>query len=378
MISLGGFALERQLPSLVGDDLVATTARIVHREAEMLERVQGSADHEAVVSALFRPDERKRTSAEWAEVLEARLRVPEGVKVVYEARVIGPPLGRPVTLHVGCNDDGKRRSTAAALVRHLQSMPELVSVEMDERPGIRQVDLRLDEDAMARRGLDAQAVAATVQASLRGVPVTETRGLRDTTTFRVRFDPKARGGLADLLDMPVRTARGQLVPLRDVVRPVEVDSVAQIFHRDGVRTARVTAAFRPGSHRTATSFAKLANEEIVPAFSSGDVDVYVGGEATETKETTADIGLAALLAVAGIFLVITLILESFLEAALAASVIPFGAAAAILTFFRPWHAAFDVRHARHHRPVRRRGEHVDRDGGLRARAAARRGAGRCF
>jgi len=326
-------ALERQLPALIGSDLIATTARVGHRQAEMLDRVQGSADHEAVISALFKPADRERTSAAWAELLTENLRIPDGAEVVYETRAVGPPVGRPVTIHIGSNGDEQRRATAAALVERLRSMPEVVDVDVDERAGIRQVDLRIDQEALVRLGLDIQTVATTVQASLRGVPVSETRDLEHTTTFRVRFDPKSRAGLEDFLDMPVRSARGQLVPLRDVVRPIEVDSVAQLFHRDGVRTATVTAAFRPGSKLTATSFAKLANKEIVPSFASADVDVYMGGEATETQETTADIGLAALLAIAGIFLVITLILDSFLEAALVASVIPFGAAGVILTFF---------------------------------------------
>ena len=327
------YALERQLPALLGHDLLATTARVGHRNAEMMDRVQGSADHEAVISALFKPDGRERTSAQWAEHLAAHLNVPDNAEVIYEPRVIGPPVGRPVTLHVGCNEDTLRRSSAAALMQRLRTMPELSDVEIDERAGIRQVDLRIDEEALARLGLDVQTVATTVQASLRGVPVSETRTLQDTTTFRVRFDPKSRAGLKDLLDMPVRSARGQLVPLRDVVRPMEVESVAQLFHRDGVRTATVTASFVPQSKLTATSFAELARREIIPDFATAQVDVYVGGEATETRETMSDMGVAAALAVLGIFLVITLILESFLEAALVASVIPFGAAGVILTFY---------------------------------------------
>lgn len=327
------YAIERQLPGLLGDDLVATTARVGHRNAEMTDRVQGSADHEAVVSALFKPDDRERSSARWAAYLAEHLQVPDQVQVVYESRVIGPPVGRPVTLHVGSNDDELRRSTAAAVASRLRAMPELTDVEVDERAGIRQVVLRVDEEALARLGLDVQTVATTVQASLRGVPVSETRTLRGTTTFRVRFDPKSRAGIEDLLDMPVRSARGQLVPLRDVVQPTEVDSVAQLFHRDGVRTATVTASFVPESKLTASSFAELAHEQIIPEFATAQVDVYVGGEATETRETMSDIGVAAALAVLGIFLVITLILESFLEAALVASVIPFGAAGVILTFY---------------------------------------------
>ena len=74
--------------------------------------------------------------------------------------------------------------------------------------------------------------------------------------------------------------------------------------------------------------------EVFPRYAGNpDLDVFPGGEAVETRKTTGDMGLAAVMAVAGIGTVIALILGSFLEALFVVAIIPFAIAAVILAFF---------------------------------------------
>ena len=334
-------AIERQLPILIGDDLQAVTARIGHRDALALDRDTGAAAHEAVVSALFHPLGRARTSAEWAQILGERLVVPEGAELVFEPKLLGPPVGRPVTLHIAANDDELRRSSALAAAQWLHAIEGVVDVEIDERPGIQQIDLDLDHDKLAMRGLDARTVATSLSAAFHGLEVSEHRDLDQTTRFRVQFEPAARAELDDLLDLEIRTRTGTLVALRDLVHPVEVAAVARIHHRDGVRTATLSAGFLPHSGLDAASMAKRIEAELIPgliaaapqASARAELRPYLGGEATQTAKTTGDLKVAAIVAVVGILLVIALILESFLDALFVIAVIPFGAAGVFLAFF---------------------------------------------
>lgn len=325
-------ALERQIPALVGGDLLAVTSRTGHQHALALDRTQGSAENEAVISVLLHPErsQRTRTAAEWSEYLSDNLRVAEGVEVVYEPKVLGPPVGRPVTIHVASNDDEARRATAAAVAERIGRVDGVVDVEMTERPGMRQIDLRLDHEQMALRGLDAEVVGMTLSAAFYGVRVSEVRDLDETTGFRVMFDPSSRRSLDDLLDTPMRNRRGDLVVLREVVRPVEVASVSQIHHRDGVRTVTITAGFTPASDHTATSFARWLEGEVLPQHRSAEVDVFIGGEAAETEEVMGDLTVVALLAVIGVLLVIWLMLGSLIETVFVIAAIPFGAVGIVL------------------------------------------------
>jgi multidrug efflux pump subunit AcrB len=333
-------AIERQLPILIGDDLQAVTARIGHRDGLALDRQTGAASHEAVVSVLFHPLGRARTSEQWAAILHERIVVPADVDLVFEPKRLGPPVGRPVTLHVAANDDELRRASALAAAQWLAQVPGVVDIEIDERPGIRQIDLDLDHDKLAMRGLDARSVSTTLTAAFHGIEVSEHRDLAATTRFRVQLEPAARTSLDDLLDLQIRTRTGTLVPLRDLVHPVEVAAVSRILHRDGVRTATVSAGFAPGSGLDANTMAARIEGELIPgllaaspsAAKRGELRPYLGGEATQTKKTTKDLQIAGVVAIIGITLVIALILESFLDAMLVISVIPFGAAGVILAF----------------------------------------------
>ena len=74
--------------------------------------------------------------------------------------------------------------------------------------------------------------------------------------------------------------------------------------------------------------------ELLPLYAQRmDIEVYQGGEAEESRKTTADVGSVALMAFAGITVVIALMLGSFLEAFFVIAIIPFSFAAVVLTFF---------------------------------------------
>ena len=326
-------SIERQLPELMGDDLTAVTGRVGHQDGAALDKQSGAAENEAVVRALLRPTDRNHTAAEWSEHLSSSLHVPEGAELVFEAKRVGPPLGAAVTVHVAANDDDLRRSTAARVKGWLGEQGGVVDIEIDERPGIRQIELAPDPDKLAMRGLDASVVAVTLKAAFHGLTVSEHRSLEDTTRFRVMFDPSARVDLDALLDTPVRARNGTLVSLRDVVSPVEVGAVSRIFHRNGVRTATISASFAPDAELDATSLAKRIDAELLPAIADPGVDVYQGGEATETAKTNSEMARAGLLAVFGMIVVVALMLGSFVDAIFVVSVIPFGVAGVVTAFY---------------------------------------------
>ncbi len=333
-------AIERQLPGLLGDDLTAVTARIGHQDGSALDRETGAAPNEAVVSALLRPLDRQRNADQWARYLVDHLEVPAGVELLFQAKPLGPPLGRPVTLHVASNDDELRRSSAAAAAQWLSEIEGVVDIDIDERPGVRQIELALDYDKLAMRGLDARTVATSLTAAFYGLQVSDHRDLEQTIRFRVQLEPSARADLDDLLELRLRTRTNELVPLRDLVQPIEVDAVARIHHRDGVRTSTVTAGVAPGSGLDSRSMAARVEAELIPALAAAAPEAtaraqfraYIGGEATKTAETTGDLATAGIVAVVGILLVVALILESVLDAMFVIAVIPFGAAGVILAF----------------------------------------------
>lgn len=329
-------SIERQIPDLVRDDLAAITARIGHMDAggKGFDREQGSSENEAVVEALLTRGSLDKTPAQWIEVLEDNLNVPEGTILTFEPAQTGPVMGAPVTVHVAGNQDASRRSTALEVSKWLEGIDDVVNIEIDERPGTPQIDLNLDYEKLALLGLSPRDVATTLKGAFHGIPASEHRDLDETTEFRVLLDPGSRGSLSSLLELPIRSRSDSLVRIRDVVRPVETASVSRIYHRDGVRVATVTAHFAADSEYTALSMADKLDRELLPKYANRpDLEVYQGGEAEESRKTTADVGTVGLMAFGGIAVVIALMLGSFLEAFFVIAIIPFSFAAVVLTFF---------------------------------------------
>jgi multidrug efflux pump subunit AcrB len=327
-------AIQVQLPALMGDDLLALTSRVGHQDALAIDREYGSAENEGFISAHLVTRKKERVSSEWIEYLRDRLHLPEDATVTFEAQVDGPPGLQPVMVYILANDDLLRRRTALALREFLEGIDGIVDVSVDEREGMRQIDLNVDPERLARKGLDTEEVGLTLKAAYFGLVASELRDLDETTEIRVLFEPAARRSLDSLLEAPVRNSRGELVLLRDVVDPAEIPALARIQHRNGSRSATVTAGFTPTSGHTATSIAELLEAGFLPRYAGrSDIEIELGGEVIQSRRATGELGVVAVVVVIGIGAVIAIMLGSFLEAFFVIAVVPFAAVFVALTFF---------------------------------------------
>ncbi len=326
--------ITQQIMAVTAADLQGVSARIGHQNTGSLEKEFGEAENEALLVVQFNRFGRTHTNVQWMERLPDQIRLPEDVNILYQSEYFGPPTDLPVTVHVLSNDDELRRGVAFEVEHYLKNTAGVVEVEVDERPGTPQIELNLDYEKLALRGLDPQTVGQTLAAAFYGIEASEHRDLDNTTELRVQFDPAARGDLDALLETPVRSRNGELVRLRDVVEPMEVPALTRIYHRDGYRAATIRASFLESSDLTALAFAQRMEEELFPHFAElPGLFVLNGGEAVETQKTTGRMGVAALLALAGIGVVIWLMLGSLIEALLVMLVIPLALAGVILVFF---------------------------------------------
>ena len=326
--------LERQIIDITAADLDSVVSRIGHQETLVTSKDVGDADNEAVIIVDFHKIDRQYTNVEWMSIIREQLSVVDDVDLVFLSEYEGPPTDQPVTIHVLSNDDIDRRNTAYDIARYLETVEGVVNIDVDERPGMPQLDLNLDYTKLARLGLDAHTVGQTLSAAFYGLEATEHRELEDTTEIRVMLEPAARADLDALMEIPLRAADGSLVRLRDVVNPVEDPSVTRIYHRNGFRSSTIRANFSSESNLTALPFARGMEEEVFVRYQDiPGLEVYNGGEAVETEETAGNIGVAALIAISSIGVVIWLMLGSLLEAAFILVAIPFALAGVILIFF---------------------------------------------
>lgn len=326
--------IQMQLPGLLGRDLLALTSRIGHMDSRAFDREYGSSENEAVINVHLELDDKRFNSGEWMQILERELAAPLDAEILFEAELDGPPGLEPVSVFVMANDDITRRQAAIALSDFLDEIPGITNITIDEKLGMRQIDLNPDPARLARSGLDARDLGLTLKAAYYGLIASEIRDLDETTEIRVALEPAARRSIDALLEMPVRNSRGELVLLRDVVDPVEIPALARIQHRNGSRAAGVTASIEPHSGETGSSIAERMETEFLPRYAGrSDIEIEISGEVVQSRRAVGDLGFVAIAVVFGIGAVIAIMLGSFLEAFFVIAVVPFAAVFVVLTFW---------------------------------------------
>ncbi len=327
-------AIQDQLPPIMGADLQALTTRVGHQDREGSTREYGSVENEGIISAHLDLDKKRKSAAEWIESLRGLLAIPLDASIQFEADIDGPPGLEPVNVYILANDDSVRRQAGVALAEFLNGVEGVVDIAIDERFGIRQIDLNPDPERLARHGLDARILGDTLKTAYYGTIASEMRDLEETTDVRVLLEPAARRSMHALLDTPVRNGRGELVLVRDVVDPVELPAIAKIQHRDGQRSLNVTAGLSADAPNTALTIAERIEREFVPRYAGrDDVAIDISGEAVQSRRATGDLGAVALVVFFGIGAVIAVMLGSVLEAFFVIAVVPFAIVAVALTFW---------------------------------------------
>jgi multidrug efflux pump subunit AcrB len=205
--------------------------------------------------------------------------------------------------------------------------PLLTDVQVSREENYPELDIRVDRERAGLLGLTEQQIAQTVLASLSGssqfAPVLYT----DPTTgnmynINVRLADRYRARLSDLGDLSLRTPAGAMVAL---------DSVAEIERRAGPvaitrkymqRIVDVTAEVAPdqdlGTAAAATQDA--LHGIVVPE----GFTLRLGGQAAAQKEAFAGLGLAALMALALVYMVLASQFKSLLDPLVIMFSVPLG------------------------------------------------------
>jgi HAE1 family hydrophobic/amphiphilic exporter-1 len=158
------------------------------------------------------------------------------------------------------------------------------------------VELGLERERIALRGLSIDAVASALAGGLGGVKASELRETDRRTPIRVRYAGSANEDLATALAATIGgVPLGQLVSVREVRDPVEVVRVDQ-------RPVQVLeAAVEQGG--TARAVEQIHNA-LTGLSEPAGLTWEIGGADTEQRRTLSEMGVVALLSVALMFLVL--------------------------------------------------------------------------
>jgi HAE1 family hydrophobic/amphiphilic exporter-1 len=204
--------------------------------------------------------------------------------------------GRLLKVEVAASDRGtaaRWSDSARALAAAIPGLTDVRDAYAGTQPV---VELGLERERIALRGLTIDEVANAVAGGLGGVKASELRETDRRTPIRVRYAGDANEDLATALAATVRgIPLGQLVRVREVRDPVEVVRVNQ-------RPVQVVeAAVERGGTARAVDAVRTALERMsVPAGLTWEI----GGADLEQRRTLSEMEVVALLSVALMFLVL--------------------------------------------------------------------------
>jgi len=163
------------------------------------------------------PEERSRSIDEILDDLRRRTADILGpVKVEFRKLTGGPPSEAPIQLMVKGSDLDQLAVVAGRVEEKLRSLPGVLDVRNDLSLTQRELDVVVDREAAARRGLDPTHVARAVRAAFGGSTATSFRQEDEEIDVIVRYPEEYRSRLQNVTSIRFATATGDMVPFTEV------------------------------------------------------------------------------------------------------------------------------------------------------------------
>jgi hydrophobe/amphiphile efflux-1 (HAE1) family protein len=207
-----------------------------------------------------------------------------------------------------------------------ERLPNLSRPNISYDPTQPQLTVDIDRRRAADLGIDLPSLAATLRAMIDGDELIDLNIDDEAVPILLESASGKINDPSDLVNLYIRTSSGQSVPLSSIVTLTE-EGVAAELGREAQRRAIRISIDRADDYPLATAVGDLKDlaEDVLP----DNVSLLLMGEAATLDETSKEVAMTYLIALAVIFLVLAAQFEGFTSALVVSLIVPFGVAAAI-------------------------------------------------
>ena len=230
-----------------------------------------------------------------------------------------PQTGREMTVQIQGPDYGVMEQLAQEITGGLETIRGLADVKMRFRPGRPQVNVHVDPDRAARRGLTVDEVVDTVHGQVRGLRATLLRTRSTQTEVIVRLRASDREKMQTLVDLPLLTRRGDRVRLGEVATLQVGQMPNEVFRENKQRLLQITA------NRDKISLSRAA-EEILRVLEQikfpRDYFASLAGDYKETMRGFRQLSWGLLAMLVAVYLVLVILFESIVQPLVIMATVP--------------------------------------------------------
>jgi hydrophobic/amphiphilic exporter-1 (mainly G- bacteria), HAE1 family len=299
----------------------------------------GGGANSAEILVTLRDDSRP-TDQVVREVRSALAGIPDAEITAIAIDPSGGPGGgqAPIQLLISGPDYAELEETGRRVARELAAAPQLSDVDYTLEAPRTELVFRPDRAALADHGLTAGQIGQVVRASIEGTIAGVFRGeARRERDIRVRLDQGARQHTTQVRELQIRTANGN-VSLSALGEIAEVPTPTAIQRVDRVRTVQIDAQIGAGTLTDAIAAveSRMEAQPLPPGYTW-----RITGQAEAFGEALGTVLVALFLAVTLTYIVLAMILESFVHPFTIMLTLPLGAVGAMLGLFL-WGASINI------------------------------------
>jgi hydrophobic/amphiphilic exporter-1 (mainly G- bacteria), HAE1 family len=299
----------------------------------------GAGAHRAEILVTLRPDGRD-PDAVLAELRPRLADLPDAevVAAATDPGGVGPGHEAPIRLQVSGPDHRALRELADRLAMELGRVPGLIDVTSTVEAPRTELVFQPDRAMLADFGLTVGQVGQALRTAIEGTPAGVFRGeVGRERDIRVRLNEEARQRAAQVGAVEIRSARGS-VPIVSLGSIVELDAPTAIERVDRVRTATVDVHIANVNLTDAVAAieAHMQAAPLPPGYG-----YRITGEFEYFQDALDTMFLALILAIILTYIVLAMILESFIHPITIMLTLPLGAVGAILGLFL-WGSSMNI------------------------------------
>ena len=291
-----------------------------------------ASNRASIAITLIPANDREISAKEITEILKAETQDIEGVsRINFRTNRRGPSGALDIELSLVGNNDAQRQAAVDQLEKILNGFEGVSDIDRDDDLSKNRIEVILDYESMARLGIQYQQVYSHLRTIYSGMDVSDVEF--DNTSLNVKMYLGDSNYSDDYISKTsIRNNQGRMIPMSQFARVVETSGDPNYKHLNGERVVKVSAAVED-SITTAQSVSQRALDELDLINNFPEVRAIEGGSALETKEALSDFSLALGFAVFGIYMLISLLFNSYSQPLLVILSIPFAIIGVVWAFF---------------------------------------------
>lgn len=236
----------------------------------------------------------------------------KGAEVSVSQEQGGPPTGKPVNIEVTAENFDDLVVTARRVKRYLDSLqvPGVEELKSDFQSDKPEIVVKIDREKANREGISTAQIGIALNTAINGRQISKFRDANDDYDITLQVGELQRNDINTLMNLPLTyrdmASGGKVrqVPMSAIAKIEYVNSFAGINRINQKRVITISSNVLGDANPNKVV---TAIEEKLSSFSAPDgVTIHMTGEQEDQEETSAFLGVAAMVAIGLIFMILVI------------------------------------------------------------------------